>query len=195
MFQRRTWGKTGMPLLNRSYNWPSVCIISNFLSFLIFTYKLLLLFQVTGVCCPDSQTEKTSFGDEAVLENNEARSSSASKEKVSEKSPRKTACLLSDSQKQKIRNSQCIRSNVKRDSVEQSDDFIAKQLNWPFVKFDPQNVLLTQRFVWRYRRAVDLGINRIIGGSPINPHQFKFVVSVQKQRWIQYQINQFKKSE
>ena len=149
--------------------------------FLIFTYKLLLLFQVTGVCCPDSQTEKTSFGDEAVLENNEARSSSASKEKVSEKSPRKTACLLSDSQKQKIRNSQCIRSNVKRDSVEQSDDFIAKQLNWPFVKFDPQNVLLTQRFVWRYRRAVDLGINRIIGGSPINPHQFKFVVSLQKQ--------------
>ena len=100
----------------------------NSLSFLICTYKLLLLFQVTGVCCPDSQTEKTSFGDEAVLENNEARSSSASKEKVSEKSPRKTACLLSDSQKQKIRNSQCIRSNVKRDSVEQSDDFIAKQL-------------------------------------------------------------------
>jgi len=134
--------------------------------------------QVTGVCCPDSQTEKTSFGDEAVLENNEARSSSASKEKVSEKSPRKTACLLSDSQKQKIRNSQCIRSNVKRDSVEQSDDFIAKQLNWPFVKFDPQNVLLTQRFVWRYRRAVDLGINRIIGGSPINPHQFKFVAAL-----------------
>ena len=153
----------------------------NSLLFLIFTYKLLLLFKVTGVCCPDSQTEKTSFGDEAVLENNEARSSSASKEKVSEKSPRKTACLLSDSQKQKIRNSQCIRSNVKRDSVEQSDDFIAKQLNWPFVKFDPQNVLLTQRFVWRYRRAVDLGINRIIGGSPINPHQFKFVVSIQKQ--------------
>ena len=141
------------------------------------------MFQVTGVCCPDSQTEKTSFGDEAVLENNEARSSSASKEKVSEKSPRKTACLLSDSQKQKIRNSQCIRSNVKRDSVEQSDDFIAKQLNWPFVKFDPQNVLLTQRFVWRYRRAVDLGINRIIGGSPINPHQFKFVVSIQKQMY------------
>ena len=144
-------------------------------------YTFAKHFQVTGVCCPDSQTEKTSFGDDAVLENNEARSSSASKEKVSEKSPRKTACLLSDSQKQKIRNSQCIRSNVKRDSVEQSDDFIAKQLNWPFVKFDPQNVLLTQRFVWRYRRAVDLGINRIIGGSPINPHQFKFVVSIQKQ--------------
>ena len=91
---------------------------------------------------------------------------------------RATACLLTDSQKQKIRNSQCTRSNVRRDAVDASDQFIANATKWPFVTVNPQNPTFVHKFVhFVYKRSVDLGINRIIGGRPINPHQFKFVVS------------------
>jgi secreted trypsin-like serine protease len=57
---------------------------------------------------------------------------------------------------------------------------------WPFAGFNPQNPFV-QRFVWRYRRAIDLGCaqagcspinHRIIGGRPVNPHQFKFVAAL-----------------
>ena len=113
-----------------------------------------------------------------MLENSEGRTSSASKNGIE----RATACLLTNDQKQKIRSSQCIRSNTLRDSqqVVKEDAFVANATKWPFVTFNPQNPLLTQRFVWRYRRAIDLGVTRIIGGRPINPHQFKFVVSSRK---------------
>jgi len=126
--------------------------------------------EVNGVCCPDNKREK---GDdkESLHENTE---NERIKRMVSQRiTKRATACLLTNSQKQKIQNSQCIRRNVKRDSIEQSDGFIANNLNWPFVNVGLQNLN------FRNRRAVDLGINRIIGGRPINPHQFKFVVSLE----------------
>lgn len=100
---------------------------------------------------------------------------------------RATACLLTNTQKQQIKSSQCIKSNVKRDAIVKEDEFIAKATTWPFAGFNPQNPFVQQQFVWRYRRAIDLGwanirgspINqRIIGGRPIDPHQFKFVVSL-----------------
>ena len=96
--------------------------------------------------------------------------------------------MLTNNQKQQIRNSQCTRSNAKRDAIAKEDEFIAKATTWPFAGFNPQNPFV-QRFVWRYRRAIDLGCaqagcspinHRIIGGKPVNPHQFKFVVSLNK---------------
>ena len=94
---------------------------------------------------------------------------------------RATACLLSSTQKQQIRRSQCTKSNVARDAVTASDQFIANATKWPFVQVNPQNPTFVHKFVhFVYKRSVDLGINRIIGGRPINPHQFKFVVSFVK---------------
>jgi len=135
--------------------------------------------QVNGVCCPNNKNAKTSFGDDTVLENSEGRVSSASKKKQNG-IERATACLLTNDQKQKIQSSQCIRSNTLRDSMQvlKEDAFVANATKWPFVTFNPQNALLTQRFVWRYRRAIDFGVTRIIGGRPINPHQFKFVAAL-----------------
>ena len=131
---------------------------------------------MNGVCCPINKDEDSSVGDD-LLENSEGRSNSA-KTKQEKGTTKATACLLTNSQKQKIQSSRCTRSNVKRESVETSDNFIAKQIQWPFVTFNPQNhALVRQHFVWRYKRAIDLGFDRIIGGKPINPHQFKFVVS------------------
>lgn len=88
---------------------------------------------------------------------------------------RATACLLTTSQKSQIRRSQCTRSNVARDA---SNQFIANATKWPFVQVNPPNPAFVHKFVhFVYKRSIDLGINRIIGGRPINPHQFKFVVS------------------
>ena len=88
---------------------------------------------------------------------------------------RATACLLTNSQKSQIQRSQCTRSNVFRDA---SNQFISNETKWPFVQVNPPNPTFVHKFVhFVYKRSIDLGINRIIGGRPINPHQFKFVVS------------------
>ena len=119
------------------------------------------------------------------MENNEGRSSS-SKKKQQKGTAKATACLLTNTQKQKIRSSQCVRRNFAREAIEKSDQFIRHETRWPFI-IDPTNVFVTQRLIWRYKRAVDLNMHhgqKIIGGRPINPHQFKFVVSYQKSVFI-----------
>ena len=87
------------------------------------------------------------------MENDEGLSSSA-KNKCTSKA---TACLLTNTQKQKIQSSRCTRSNVKRESIDLSDQFIVKETTTPFVTFNPQYPwFVKQKFVWRYKRAVDL---------------------------------------
>jgi len=128
--------------------------------------------KVNGVCCPDNKNEK--MDDSVLLSKKQERASTPTGTQE-----RATACLLSSTQKQQIRRSQCTKSNVARDAVTASDQFIANATKWPFVQVNPQNPTFVHKFVhFVYKRSVDLGINRIIGGRPINPHQFKFVAAL-----------------
>lgn len=129
--------------------------------------------EVMGVCCPDNKDQQSSFADDSVLESGGERSSGDKKDQKKSTS-KATKCLLNDNQKRKIENSRCTTNT--RESVAQSNAFIAKNIMpWAGAAQFPQTFLTRH---WIKKRAIDLGINRIVGGRPISPHQFKFVAAL-----------------
>jgi secreted trypsin-like serine protease len=128
-----------------------------------------------GVCCPDDKDQQSSFADDSVLESSGERTSGEKKD-AKKSTSKATACLLTNSQKQKIDNSRCTTRNAREKNVEKSNQFIAQNIMpWAGAAQYPQTFLTRH---WIKKRAIDLGINRIVGGSAINPHQFKFVAAL-----------------
>ena len=82
---------------------------------------------------------------------------------------RAQSCMLTRNQKQRIRNSECIKSHVKKRSIGNEHAFIENDIMLLDANVYPQTPV--QKLLSRSRRF-------IVNGREANPHEYKFMVSL-----------------